>query len=132
MFALSADPLATGLVASLARPVGNVTGLSVQSADLASKKIEFLRQAVPNVHSLAIMANIDFPAAVLKMREAKKGSSILQLEADPVEIRHSEAVAGRQRNDKLTVCHASRIAGLFGDNTFDLFLGVYRGGGYLN
>src|SRR5262245_28863787 len=60
VFAVAADPLGTGLVASLARPGGNVTGLSNQAADLAAKRLELLREVVPGLRRLAIMANIDY------------------------------------------------------------------------
>jgi putative tryptophan/tyrosine transport system substrate-binding protein len=56
VFAVAPDPVGTGLVASLARPDGNVTGLSVQATDLVGKRIEFLRELVPSLRALAIMA----------------------------------------------------------------------------
>jgi putative ABC transport system substrate-binding protein len=109
VFALSADPLGTGLVASLARPGGNVTGLSVQSADLAGKKIEFLREAVPSIRRLAIMGNVGFPAAVLEIQEAQKAAGTLQLAATLLEIRRAEDIAStfeahKDRADALYVC----------------------------
>ena len=64
VFALVDDPVGSGLVASLARPGGNVTGLSMQSADLAGKRLALLREVVPGLRRLAIMANVDYPAAV--------------------------------------------------------------------
>src|SRR5262245_52989982 len=57
VFALAADPLGTGLVASLARPGGNVTGLSVQVADLAGKRLEILREVLPGLRRVGVMAN---------------------------------------------------------------------------
>jgi putative ABC transport system substrate-binding protein len=54
VFAVAADPLGTGLVASLARPGGNVTGLSVLFTDLAGKRLEYFREVAPNVHRLAL------------------------------------------------------------------------------
>ena len=62
VFALVGDPVGTGLVASLARPGGNVTGLSIQPTDLAGKRLELLREVVPGLRRLAIMANVDNPA----------------------------------------------------------------------
>ena len=62
IFATVADPVANGLVASLARPGGNVTGLSVTSSDLAGKRLELLREVVPGLRRLAIMANVDYAA----------------------------------------------------------------------
>ena len=61
VFALAADPVGTGLVASLARPGGNITGLSIQSTDLAGKQLELLREVVPGLRRLAIMANSVIP-----------------------------------------------------------------------
>src|SRR5262249_43602789 len=70
-FAGGVAPLGTGLVASLARPGGNVTGLSMQSTDLAGKRIELLREVVPGLRRLAIMAHVGNPASVLEMGEAQ-------------------------------------------------------------
>src|SRR6202048_3800146 len=58
VFALATDPVGTGLVASLARPGGNVTGLSVQATELTGKRLEFARELVPQLHRLAIMFNV--------------------------------------------------------------------------
>jgi putative tryptophan/tyrosine transport system substrate-binding protein len=64
VFATVADPLSTGLVTSLARPGGNVTGLSLTSPDLAGKRLELLREVVPSLRRLAIMANADYPPSM--------------------------------------------------------------------
>ncbi len=61
VFAVAGDPVGTGLVASLARPGGNVTGLSIQQTDLAGKRLELLREVVPGLRRLAIMANVGNP-----------------------------------------------------------------------
>jgi hypothetical protein len=65
------DPCAVvaGLVASLARPGENVTGLTNQTAELAGKRIELLREVVPGLRRLAVMANVDNPSVVLDLRE---------------------------------------------------------------
>ena len=63
VFAAAADPLGGGLVASLARPGGNVTGLSMQASDAAGKRLELLRELLPDLRRLAIMANVDNPAS---------------------------------------------------------------------
>ena len=60
-----------GLVASLARPGGNVTGLSLQAADLAGKRLALLREVVPGLRRLAIMANVEYPNAASEMREVQ-------------------------------------------------------------
>jgi putative tryptophan/tyrosine transport system substrate-binding protein len=68
VFAAVGDPVGNGLVASLPRPGGNVTGSSIQATDLAGKRVGLLREAVPGLRSLAIMANSDAPPAVVEMR----------------------------------------------------------------
>jgi putative ABC transport system substrate-binding protein len=61
VFAAAGDPVGTGLVASLARPGGNITGLSIQQTDLAGKRLEILRELFPGLHTLAILANAGSP-----------------------------------------------------------------------
>jgi putative ABC transport system substrate-binding protein len=93
VFALAGDPVGTGLIASLARPGGNVTGLSIQQIDLASKRLELLREIVPGLRRLAIMANIGFPDAVLEMREVQSTAKMLGLEIVALAIRQAEDIA---------------------------------------
>jgi putative tryptophan/tyrosine transport system substrate-binding protein len=93
VFALSTDPVGGGLVESLARPGGNVTGLSNQAADLASKRLAFLREAVPHLHRLAVMLNVGFPQAVLEMGGLQVAAQRLGLEVRPLEIRGAEDIA---------------------------------------
>jgi putative ABC transport system substrate-binding protein len=93
VFAAAADPLGTGLVASLARPGGNVTGLSIQHTDLASKRLELLREAVPGLRRLAIMANVGNPASVLDMSEVQAAARVLSLEVATSKIRRAEDIA---------------------------------------
>ena len=93
VFALSTDPVGGGLVASLARPGGNVTGLSNQAADVASKRFEFLREVVPHLHRLAIMLNGGFPQAVLEMAGVQTAARKLDLEVTPLEIRRADDIA---------------------------------------
>jgi putative ABC transport system substrate-binding protein len=93
IFAVAADPIGTGLVASLARPGGNVTGLSVQFTDLAGKRLERLREVIPGLRRLAIMANVASPSAVLEMGEAKTTAQTLGLEVTSSEIRRAEDIA---------------------------------------
>ena len=73
VFALANDPVGGGLVASLSRPGGNVTGLSNQGVDLAGKRLELLREVRPDLRRLAILANVGFSESVLEMREAEAG-----------------------------------------------------------
>jgi putative tryptophan/tyrosine transport system substrate-binding protein len=93
VFASAADPVGTGLVASLARPGGNVTGLSNQQPDTAAKRLELLREVVPGLGRLAILANVGNPAAVLDMREVQAAARKLSLEAAAFEIRRAEDIA---------------------------------------
>jgi putative tryptophan/tyrosine transport system substrate-binding protein len=93
VFAAAADPVGTGLVASLARPGGNVTGMSVQFTDLAGKKLELLREVVPRLRRLAIMANVGAPGAVLEMREAQAVARAVGLDVATVEIRGAGDIA---------------------------------------
>ena len=69
VFTIVADPVGAGYIMSLARPGGNVTGLSIQTIDLSGKRLEFLREVVPDLRRLAIIGNNDLPAAALEMRE---------------------------------------------------------------
>jgi putative ABC transport system substrate-binding protein len=93
VFAVATDPLGDGLVTNLARPGGNVTGLSQQSTDLVGKRIELLRNVVPNLHRLAIMADVGYRGAVLEMREAQAAARALSIDVAPLEIRRAEDIA---------------------------------------
>ena len=81
VFAAAGDPVGSGLVASLARPGGNVTGLSIQAPDLAGKRLELFRELVPTLRRLAIMGNAGAPGVVLEMRESLKAARTLAFEA---------------------------------------------------
>jgi putative tryptophan/tyrosine transport system substrate-binding protein len=93
VFGTAGDPVGTGLVASLARPGGNVTGLSNQSADLPGKRLDLLRQVVPGLRRLAIMANIISPIGVLEMNEVQAAARTLGLDVVASEIRRAEDIA---------------------------------------
>ena len=93
VFAAANDPVGNGLVASLARPGGNVTGLSNQFTDIAAKRLELFREVVPNFGGLAIMANIGNPGAVLEMREVHSAASTLGLKVVTLEIQRAEDIA---------------------------------------
>ena len=93
VFAIANDPVGGGLVASLARPGGNVTGLSGQATDLAAKRLELLREVVPRLRRLAIMLNVDYPSAVLEMGEVQAAARALGIEVAPLEIGRAEDVA---------------------------------------
>jgi putative tryptophan/tyrosine transport system substrate-binding protein len=90
VFTVVEDPVGTGVVVSLARPGGNVTGLSNQSAELAGKRLEFLREAVPKLRRLVILGNID---RVLEMGEAQEAARKFGVEVDTLEIRRAGDIA---------------------------------------
>jgi putative ABC transport system substrate-binding protein len=93
VFATAGDPVGNRLVASLAQPGGNVTGLSIQSVDLAGKRLELLREVLPGLRRLAFMANVGTPIAVMEIGEVKAAARMLGLEVDMVEIRRAEDIA---------------------------------------
>ena len=121
VFAIAKDPVGGGLVASLARPGGNVTGQSVQENDTVSKRIELLREVVPRLRRLAVLVDVGYPSAVLELRELQTAARALGLEIAPLEILRAEDIApafatlGGKANalfvsqDALTVANHMRI-----------------------
>jgi putative ABC transport system substrate-binding protein len=114
VFAVANDPLGTGLVAGLARPGGNVTGLSVQSTELAGKRLELLREVIPGLRRLAILGNAGNPAVVLDMGEAQAAARTVGLEAVMLEVRKAEDIAAafdalKSRAEALYVCGADPL-----------------------
>jgi putative tryptophan/tyrosine transport system substrate-binding protein len=93
VFAVAGDPIGTGLVASLARPGGNVTGLSLQFTDLVGKRLELLREVVPTIQRLAIMTHVSSPNAVKEMHEVQATARTLGLEILTLELRRAEDIA---------------------------------------
>jgi len=93
VFAIAIDPVGAGLVASLRRPGGNVTGLSSQATDVAGKRLDLLREAVPDLRQLVIMANVANPQAALELGEVQAAARRLSLEVTPLAIRRAEDIA---------------------------------------
>ena len=93
VFALAGDPLGTGLVASLARPGGNLTGLSSQNVDLAGKRFELLREVIPGLRRLAILFNGNNPNSSLEFGIIDAAARPLGLEVVASEIRRAEDIA---------------------------------------
>lgn len=93
VFAVGIDPVGSGLVASLAKPGGNVTGLSIQANELAGKRLEFARELVPQLRRLAIMFNVGNAQPVLEMGETQAAARMLGLEVVPVVIQRAEDIA---------------------------------------
>lgn len=92
VFATAGDPVESGIVSSLARPGGNITGLSSQTPDSAGKKLELLRQAVPGVRRLATLADIGNPYAALDVSKIKDAARGLAIEVASFEIVHAEEI----------------------------------------
>jgi ABC-type uncharacterized transport system substrate-binding protein len=90
--AVMGDPVGTGLIASLARPGGNVTGLSALTPDLAGKRLELLREVVPGLRRLACLANVSNPIAALEMDEVQAAARTLGLDVVTLEIRRPEDI----------------------------------------
>jgi putative ABC transport system substrate-binding protein len=89
----SADPVALGLVTSLARPGGNVTGLSSSSPDYSGKQLELLKEAVPKLSRIAILWNAANPGTAIAFREMQDVVRALKLPLQSLEVRRSEDFA---------------------------------------
>jgi len=103
---ISGDPVGSDLVASLARPDGNATGLALNPISLAGKRLELLREVVPGFRRLSVMVNANSPGFKNRMDEVQAAASALGLEATILEIRRAEDVASafealRDRADAL-------------------------------
>ena len=90
---IAVDPVGTGMVASLARPGGNVTGLSVQTTELPGKRIELLRQLVPNLGRLAVIGNVSYAGAAEEIVEVQAVARKVGLDVDVLGIRRAEDIA---------------------------------------
>ena len=90
VMALSSDPVGAGFVASLARPGGNITGLSNISPELSGKRVELLREAVPGLSRLALLWNPEVRGAVLDYKEAASAARSLRVEVQSVEVSRAE------------------------------------------
>jgi putative tryptophan/tyrosine transport system substrate-binding protein len=93
VFAVGIDPVGSGLVASLAKPGGNVTGLSLQAAHLAGKRIELLREVVPRLRRLGIIFNAGNAQPTLEMDETKAAAQTVGLDVIPLEVRQAVDIA---------------------------------------
>jgi putative tryptophan/tyrosine transport system substrate-binding protein len=93
VFPLASDPVGDGLVSSLARPGGNVTGLSNQQPDLAGKRLEILREIIPALSRLAVLANGHSPTALLNVGEVQAAAPKLGLEIDILDIKRADDIA---------------------------------------
>src|SRR5215467_12906229 len=92
--AASADPVGTGFITSLARPGGNVTGLTLIAPELSAKRLELLKETVPSVSRLAFLWNPDVRGALLSYQETEKAARALHLSVQSVEVASAEDIEG--------------------------------------
>jgi putative tryptophan/tyrosine transport system substrate-binding protein len=122
---VACDAVEAGLVQSLARPGGNVTGITCISGDLAAKRFQLLRDAVPRLRRLAVLYNPGDPHALLEMRKAEQVAKERRVEVQTLEARASADLPGRFQTiadwragalyvvgDSFTVIHAKEIIDL--------------------
>jgi putative ABC transport system substrate-binding protein len=128
--AVSGDPVGTGLVASLSRPGGNVTGLAFLSPDLVGKRLELLKEVIPRLTRVAVLWDEEGPAKRIEFKEAKLEAPKLGLQIQSLEIRAPapdlESVFRSAKNERaeglltlgnpLTLKHAGRITDLAAKN----------------
>jgi putative ABC transport system substrate-binding protein len=118
VLALVADPVGSGLVNSLARPGGNVTGLTNQTAELTTRRLSFVREAIPKAKRVAVLWNIDTPPHEKVLRDMEPAAKELQLELKPIQARNAEEVQSalsglsRMNVDALIVLDAPVFASL--------------------
>ena len=107
---ISSDPVGDGLVASLARPGGNITGLSVMSQELGQKRLQLLKQSFPGLsRPVAVLWNPDYVGMTARFRQAQGGASVVGMAVRSVEVRNSRELAlelasmDRERPDALLI-----------------------------
>src|ERR1700754_3553526 len=93
VFILATDPIGGGLIASLSRPGENVTGSSNLGVDLAAKRLELLREAVPKLRRLAILANAGYPEPLSEMNEVQSTAERLGVDVTRLAVRQAQDVA---------------------------------------
>jgi putative ABC transport system substrate-binding protein len=105
----SADPVGSGLIASLARPGGNLTGLSALAPELSGKRLQLLRETLPGVLRVAVLVNPADPAKALRWRELQRAAGALGVQLQQLEVRgpddfeHAFALMTRERAEGLMV-----------------------------
>jgi ABC-type uncharacterized transport system substrate-binding protein len=131
------DPLGSGLVASLARPGGNVTGLSLMAPDLGGKRLEMLKEFVPSISRVAVIWNAANPYSALVLGETKGAAQRLGLQVQSIEVRVPadfdyalEAATGQRASalvaveDPLTVVHRKKIVDFAAKNRLPVIYGL--------
>jgi putative ABC transport system substrate-binding protein len=84
VFVAVADPVGVGLVPNLARPGGNITGITHIVAELTGKRLELLKEIVPSASRIAVLVNPDDPNAPFQIRNAEAAARTLRIQLDPV------------------------------------------------
>jgi putative ABC transport system substrate-binding protein len=92
VFATAGDPVGTDIVASLAHPGGNVTGLSSQAPDIAGKRLELMREIIPTLHRLAVLAETDNPFVKLDLSQLRQAAAGLGIEVATFDMRRGEDI----------------------------------------
>ena len=93
VFALAPEPVGNGLVASLAQPGGNVTGLSVQSTGTVGKRLDLLREILPGLRRLGVWANVADPGAAAEISEIRAAATTLGLDISTLDVRSTQEIA---------------------------------------
>ncbi len=93
VLAVAADPVGTGLVGSLARPGGNITGLTLMAPELSAKRLELLKDMVPTAVRVAVLLNPDTPLSQLHWRDLQGAAPRLHVQLQAVEVRRATDVA---------------------------------------
>jgi putative ABC transport system substrate-binding protein len=132
------DPLGSGLVTSLARPGGNITGLSIMAPDLGAKRLELLKEILPQVYRVGILWNAANPYSALVFKETESAAQILRIRLQSIEARgpddfdsaleaatHQGMDALIAVEDPLTFSHRKRIANFAASNRLPAIYG-YR------
>src|SRR3989304_4811064 len=87
VFSQAGDPVGSGLVASLARPGANVTGVSLLAAELSVKNLELLKEIVPRISRVAVLWEPDQPVGALFLRQIEVAATALRVQLQPLEVR---------------------------------------------
>ena len=105
----ASDPVGTGMIVSLARPGGNITGTSAQATELSAKRLELLREAVPKAARVAVLWNLDNAAMTRRYQRLEDAARMLRLSILPLGVRESEdfdvalSTMTRERPDMLVM-----------------------------
>jgi putative ABC transport system substrate-binding protein len=109
VFAIGSDPVASGLVASMNRPGGNITGVSLLSVELGAKRLELVRELVPNTATMALLVNPNNPSAAAQAKEMRSAAATLGLQSNVLSVDSQKdldavfATLVRQRDGALVV-----------------------------